>query len=128
MSTHEVSGKFEDLVSRDPSRVPNGRNVPPGPGALNSTPFNVAQPPDPNMHPAAEMAGDLGGTGQQGPSAFIKKLYKMLEEESAMYNRGKAPGQPRGEGSKRGSVGWARGRGGTSFVVWDMNEFTTKVL
>jgi osomolarity two-component system response regulator SKN7 len=50
----------------------------------------------------------------------------MLEEESAMFGRGKPAGQPRPEGAKRGSVGW--GRGGSSFVVWDMNDFTTKVL
>ncbi|WVQ95114.1 hypothetical protein IAU59_002208 [Kwoniella sp. CBS 9459] len=71
-------------------------------------------------------AGAGGGGGQQGPSEFIKKLYKMLEEESAAFGKGKPPGQPRGEGAPRGSVGW--GRGGTSFVVWDMNDFTTKVL
>ncbi|GMK57558.1 hypothetical protein CspeluHIS016_0403920 [Cutaneotrichosporon spelunceum] len=66
------------------------------------------------------------GSGQQpGPSEFIKKLFKMLEDESATYGRGKPAGAPRSKG-ERGSVGW--GRGGTSFVVWDMNEFTTKVL
>ena len=70
--------------------------------------------------------GEGTGGGQPGPSEFIKKLYKMLEEESAMYGKGRAPGQPRGEGAKRGSVGW--GRGGSSFVVWDMNDFTTKIL
>lgn len=74
----------------------------------------------------AGTAGDGTGGGQPGPSEFIKKLYKMLEEESAMYGKGRAPGQPRGEGAKRGSVGW--GRGGSSFVVWDMNDFTTKIL
>nr|XP_018261625.1 uncharacterized protein I303_06065 [Kwoniella dejecticola CBS 10117]OBR83783.1 hypothetical protein I303_06065 [Kwoniella dejecticola CBS 10117] len=70
--------------------------------------------------------GKEGGGGQQGPSEFIKKLYKMLEEETATFGKGKAAGQPRDKGGKRGSVGW--GRGGTSFVVWDMNDFTTKVL
>lgn len=76
----------------------------------------------------ALMADPSGGAGmaQTGPSEFIKKLYKMLEEESAMYGKGRPVGQPRGEGAKRGSVGW--GRGGSSFVVWDMNDFTTKVL
>lgn len=70
--------------------------------------------------------GGGGGGGQQpGPSEFIKKLFKMLEDESAQYGRGKPPGAPRLKG-ERGSVGW--GRKGTSFVVWDMNEFTTKVL
>jgi osomolarity two-component system response regulator SKN7 len=64
-------------------------------------------------------------TQQAGPSEFIKKLYKMLEDESAQYGRGKPAGTPRSKG-ERGSVGW--GRGGTSFVVWDMNEFTTKIL
>lgn len=64
-------------------------------------------------------------TQQAGPSEFIKKLYKMLEDESAQYGRGKPAGAPRSKG-ERGSVGW--GRGGTSFVVWDMNEFTTKIL
>ncbi|KAL1413353.1 kinase-regulated stress-responsive transcription factor skn7 [Vanrija albida] len=71
-------------------------------------------------------SGQQGGSGQQpGPSEFIKKLYKMLEDESETYGRGKPAGAPRSKG-ERGSVGW--GRGGTSFVVWDMNEFTTKVL
>ena len=73
---------------------------------------------------AGESSTGGGGNQQSGPSEFIKKLYKMLEEESAMF--GKARGSARGEGAKRGSVGW--GRGGTSFVVWDMHEFTTKVL
>jgi osomolarity two-component system response regulator SKN7 len=49
----------------------------------------------------------------------------MLEDESAQYGRGKPAGAPRSKG-ERGSVGW--GRGGTSFVVWDMNDFTTKIL
>lgn len=71
-------------------------------------------------------ASATGSGGQQpGPSEFIKKLYKMLEDESAQFGRGKPAGAPRGKG-ERGSVGW--GRGGTSFVVWDMNEFTTKIL
>lgn len=74
---------------------------------------------------AAAAAGDAGGAAA-GPSEFIKKLYKMLEEESAMYGRGIPPGHPRPEGAKRGSVGW--GRGGSTFVVWDMNDFTTKIL
>lgn len=71
---------------------------------------------------------DVGASAgvPSGPSEFIKKLYKMLEEESATYGKGKPVGQPRGEGAKRGSVGW--GRGGSTFVVWDMNDFTTKVL
>lgn len=70
--------------------------------------------------------GGGGGSSQQpGPSEFIKKLFKMLEDESATYGRGKPAGAPRLKG-ERGSVGW--GRKGTSFVVWDMNEFTTKVL
>lgn len=74
----------------------------------------------------AGAGGGSGGGGQQpGPSEFIKKLFKMLEDESAQYGRGKPPGAPRLKG-ERGSVGW--GRKGTSFVVWDMNEFTTKVL
>lgn len=73
---------------------------------------------------ASGAAGSAGGQ-QPGPSEFIKKLYKMLEDESATYGRGKPAGAPRSKG-ERGSVGW--GRGGTSFVVWDMNEFTTKVL
>jgi len=78
-----------------------------------------------DMRPQTGQGGGEAGA-QAGPSEFIKKLYKMLEEESAMYGRGKPAGQPRPEGAQRGSVGW--GRGGASFVVWDMNEFTTKVL
>jgi osomolarity two-component system response regulator SKN7 len=74
---------------------------------------------------AAGGGGDTGG-GQSGPSEFIKKLYRMLEDESAMYGKGRPAGAKREPGAKRGSVGW--GRGGSSFVVWDMNEFTTKVL
>lgn len=62
-------------------------------------------------------------TQQQGPSEFIKKLYKMLEEEQAQYGSSRAK---KGEKGKRGSVGW--GANGTSFVVWDMNDFTTKIL
>jgi osomolarity two-component system response regulator SKN7 len=49
----------------------------------------------------------------------------MLEEESAMYGGGESS-KTRPKGAKRGSVGW--GRGGTTFVVWDMNDFTTKIL
>lgn len=74
---------------------------------------------------ANDASAGSGGGQQPGPSEFIKKLYKMLEDESATYGRGKPAGAPRSKG-ERGSVGW--GRGGTSFVVWDMNEFTTKVL
>ncbi len=89
-------------------------------------PLNAVPSPDSSKATSAGITEAGGGQQQAGPSEFIKKLYKMLEEESAMYGRGKAQGKPRGEGAKRGSVGW--GRGGTSFVVWDMNEFTTKVL
>lgn len=75
---------------------------------------------------ASGAAGSGSGSGSQpGPSEFIKKLYKMLEDESAQFGRGKPAGAPRSKG-ERGSVGW--GRGGSSFVVWDMNEFTTKIL
>lgn len=69
---------------------------------------------------------ERGGTNQSGPSEFIKKLYKMLEEETVQYGQGRPPGAPRPEGAGRGPVGW--GKGGTSFVVWDMNSFTTQVL
>jgi len=75
---------------------------------------------------AAGGGGGDGAGGQSGPSEFIKKLYRMLEDESAMYGKGRPAGAKREQGAKRGSVGW--GRGGSSFVVWDMNEFTTKVL
>lgn len=74
---------------------------------------------------ANDAPAGTGGGQQPGPSEFIKKLFKMLEDESATYGRGKPVGAPRSKG-ERGSVGW--GRGGSSFVVWDMNEFTTKVL
>jgi osomolarity two-component system response regulator SKN7 len=52
----------------------------------------------------------------------------MLEEESATKGKGRAGagGRGKGEDVKRGWVGW--GRGGTSFVVWDMNGFTTSGL
>lgn len=99
-----------------------GRGRPPTSNGLTTTvPLNM----DARAQAGGVQGGGDGG-GQAGPSEFIKKLYKMLEEESAMYGRGKPAGQPRPEGAKRGSVGW--GRGGSSFVVWDMNEFTTKVL
>jgi osomolarity two-component system response regulator SKN7 len=74
---------------------------------------------------ANDAPAGTGGGQQPCPSEFIKKLFKMLEDESATYGRGKPVGAPRSKG-ERGSVGW--GRGGSSFVVWDMNEFTTKVL
>ncbi|WVF67518.1 hypothetical protein IAT40_002274 [Kwoniella sp. CBS 6097] len=140
------SVKLEDLVSGTTSRPGTA-------GAPLTTPINSSRPttsipvsvsssfdqkPDippgdsggpPNAGGGAgsgEKGGAGGNGGQQGPSEFIKKLYKMLEEESAAFGKGKPPGQPRGEGAPRGSVGW--GRGGSSFVVWDMNDFTTKVL
>jgi osomolarity two-component system response regulator SKN7 len=91
-------------------------------------PLNVSvMAADPGKRPGTAQSGGegIGVSGQQsGPSEFIKKLYKMLEEESVLYRKGRA-GQVKSE-VKRGSVGW--GRGGTSFVVWDMNDFTTKVL
>jgi osomolarity two-component system response regulator SKN7 len=103
----------------------SNRGRPPASNGLTTTaPLNMDARPLPGPVSAGGGGGD--GGGQAGPSEFIKKLYKMLEEESAMYGRGKPAGQPRPEGAKRGSVGW--GRGGSSFVVWDMNEFTTKVL
>ena len=112
-------GGPEVIVKTEPDI---GRGRPPTSNGLTTTvPLNMDSRPQP---PAVQGGGD--GGGQAGPSEFIKKLYKMLEEESAMYGRGKPAGQPRPEGAKRGSVGW--GRGGSSFVVWDMNEFTTKVL
>lgn len=70
--------------------------------------------------------GGIEAPTSAAPSEFIKKLYKMLEDESLTFGKGFAPGQPRGAAAARGSVGWARG--GISFVVWDMNTFTTKVL
>jgi osomolarity two-component system response regulator SKN7 len=98
------------------------RGRPPTAGNLVTT-VPLGQP---DMRPQTAQGGGGDAGAQAGPSEFIKKLYKMLEEESAMYGRGKPAGQPRPEGAQRGSVGW--GRGGSSFVVWDMNEFTTKVL
>ena len=122
-----VCVKLEDFVSHDRSRLPHGKAAPIGPGGLTSVPLNVSQPKDHNKAAASGMSTDgLGGGQPSGPSEFIKKLYRMLEEEGTLFGRGKGPGQPRGEGAKRGSVGWARG--GSSFVVWDMNDFMTKVL
>jgi osomolarity two-component system response regulator SKN7 len=100
-------------------------------GALTSQPLDVIPlreiRPDSGsgVNPEVTPLGG-GGGGPAGPSEFIKKLYRMLEDESATYGRGRAAGQPRGDGALRGSVGW--GRGGTTFVVWDMNDFTTKIL
>lgn len=119
-----MSVKLEDLVSQDRIRpMSNG-----GGRSMSSLPLTVSQPLDQGKSLGGGQGGfeGSGGSQQAGPSEFIKKLYKMLEEESAMYGRGRAPGQPRGDGAKRGSVGW--GRGGMSFVVWDMNDFTTKIL
>lgn len=130
--------KLEDLVGGDRSRmgVGNGKN---NPGGFTIVPLNHHDV-KPNVGPLGGMPGPLGGgaapglgggggelgaTQQPGPSEFIKKLYKMLEEESAAYGKARAAGKG-GEGPKRGPVGW--GRGGQSFVVWDMNDFTTKVL
>ncbi|KAK8854652.1 hypothetical protein IAR55_003391 [Kwoniella newhampshirensis] len=110
---------------------PNGKTT------LSSLPLSATHSFD-HQNKAPSTAGDgsggagtaggagTGGNQQQGPSDFIKKLYKMLEEESAQFGKGVPPGKRRGEGAKRGSVGW--GQGGASFVVWDMNDFTTKVL
>lgn len=129
--------KLEDLVSHDRGA---GSWPGKGPGGFTSMPLGVGLPesgapgtgPGPSRissgtsGPAPPSSTAVGGAEppvQAGPSDFIKKLYKMLEEESAQYGRAKnAPGSD----APRGSVGW--GRGGTSFVVWDMNEFTTKVL
>ncbi|ORY35476.1 HSF-type DNA-binding-domain-containing protein [Naematelia encephala] len=121
--------KLEDLVSQVPPQAGRSNAAPPA-GGLTSHPLSN----DPSKSSVGNADGGggggqsagAGGGSAQGPSEFIKKLYKMLEEESAMYGKGKAPGERRGEGAKRGSVGW--GKGGASFVVWDMNEFTTKVL
>jgi osomolarity two-component system response regulator SKN7 len=130
--------KLEDLVSSDRRQAQHGQ-AQAGPGGLTSAPLNVSMH-DPNRPPGSSHDltpgtgaaqggggdGQAGGSGPQqqpGPSEFIKKLYKMLEEESATFGKGRSA---KGGEPKRGSVGW--GRGGTSFVVWDMNDFTTKVL
>ncbi|KAK4685345.1 osomolarity two-component system, response regulator SKN7, partial [Tremellales sp. Uapishka_1] len=112
-TTRSAGVKLEDLVTGD-SRA--GVNL--GPGGMTSLPLNTSTSMDRPL--------GVGEPGGQGPSEFIKKLYKMLEEESVAYGRGRLPGQPRGGGSKRGAVGW--GRNETSFVVWEMNDFTTKIL
>lgn len=123
----DPSVKLEDLVSTD--HVRRGGPTPvnaPG-GGMTSVPLNPdgSRPATTAGLASSAAAADASGA-QAGPSEFIKKLYKMLEEESAMYGRGIPPGHPRPEGAKRGSVGW--GRGGSTFVVWDMNDFTTKIL
>lgn len=118
--------KLEDLMSND-SRT-GGKNQP-----LSSMPLSVSA----SFDTRSQFSAGPQGAGaekekdkerekanqQQGPSEFIKKLYKMLEEEQAQYGSSRAK---KGEKGKRGSVGW--GANGTSFVVWDMNEFTTKIL
>nr|XP_031863998.1 uncharacterized protein CI109_000642 [Kwoniella shandongensis]KAA5531070.1 hypothetical protein CI109_000642 [Kwoniella shandongensis] len=125
------SGGLPPIQSQAPIPQANGKT------ALSSIPLSVSHSYDQKMRrpsTASESAGAGTGSGgvagagnqQQGPSEFIKKLYKMLEEESAQYGKGVPAGKRRGEGAKRGSVGW--GQGGASFVVWDMNDFTTKVL
>ncbi|KAL7422442.1 kinase-regulated stress-responsive transcription factor skn7 [Cryptotrichosporon argae] len=111
--------RLEDLVSSEAVR--SGSAAPPG--GLTSVPLNMAQPA--SSYDGRGAQSENGTATQQGPSEFIKKLYKMLEDENTAYGRAKAGVGARAKG-ERGSVGW--GRGGTSFVVWDMNDFTTKVL
>lgn len=115
--SHGVSVKLEDLVSQNSPRslVANANSS--GPGGLTSVPLSVAQ-----SQGAEAKATGGEASREQGPSEFIKKLYKMLEEESVIYGNGKM----RGDAAQHGAVGW--GKGGASFVVWEMNEFTTKVL
>jgi osomolarity two-component system response regulator SKN7 len=74
------------------------------------------------------VAAGVADGAAPGHTGFIRKLYTMLEEESATKGKGRAGagGRGKGEDVKRGWVGW--GRGGTSFVVWDINGFTTKGL
>lgn len=124
--------KLEDLVSQERSaRPPSGRITSGnGPGGMTSLPLSATQSSDNVNGKASGKNGDNEGgggeRGHSGPSEFIKKLYRMLEDESATFGKGRPPGAKRDQGAKRGSVGWSRG--GTSFVVWDMNDFTTKVL
>lgn len=117
--------KLEDLVSQERAqRPPTGRLTSGnGPGGLTSIPLSATQSTD-NAKGGKDEGG--GGGGQSGPSEFIKKLYRMLEDESSTYGKGKPSGAKRPQGAKRGPVGWSTG--GASFVVWDMNDFTTKVL
>ena len=122
------SGKYNPPISTAPLKSAGGPSTShPPPSAGTALP--------PGLPPAIAALHAPGGpfdpatnpapTSQPGPSEFIKKLYKMLEEEAAIYGNGE-PGKPRPKDAKRGSVGW--GRGGTTFVVWDMNDFTTKIL
>lgn len=103
------------------------RRESPGGGVPN---FNQRSMPPPPVTAAEVQPAASGGGEKAGPSEFIKKLYNMLEEESVQYginNGGKVGGDKKGKGrQERGAVGW--GRGGQTFVVWEMNEFTTKVL
>jgi osomolarity two-component system response regulator SKN7 len=117
--------KLEDLVSQERSTRPGtGRSTVGGGGGagLTSLPLSATQSSD-HLKGGKE---EGGGGGNNGPSEFIKKLYRMLEDESALYGKGRPSGAPREQGAKKGPVGWSRG--GISFVVWDMNNFTTKVL
>lgn len=131
-SNRGISVKLEDLVSQDaPRTVSHGQFQSPVPGGLTSVPLSVAQQQSERVKVAAAhgLPGPSSGTagesaGSQGPSEFIKKLYKMLEEESVLF--GNPQHGKRGDADKHGAVGW--GRGGTSFVVWEMNDFTTKIL
>jgi osomolarity two-component system response regulator SKN7 len=114
----------------------------PGPGQPDRKPQKAEMPQSGTELPGSGV-GSAGGTSTAGgdgvaaggaacgtsvPSEFIKKLYKMLEKGSATCGKGRAAagGHGKGEDVKRGWVGW--GRGGTSFVVWDINGFTTKGL
>jgi hypothetical protein len=112
--------KLEDLVAQG---RPKSGNAEPG---FTIMPLHAPQPAEHTRQSSGGPQAQADASAQSGPSDFIKKLFRMLEEETAMYGQGKPPGEPRAQGARRGSVGW--GRNGTSFVVWDMNEFTTQVL
>lgn len=114
----------------------------PGPRQHDRMPQN-AEMPQPGTQLPGSGGGSVGGTSNIGgdgvaaggadgaalrPREFIKKLYKMLEEESATYGkvRAGAGGHGNGEDVKRGWIGW--GRGASTFIVWDTNGFTRKGL
>ena len=130
-ATASRSVKLEDLVAQERTSRPVSSRSTSNAAGLTAIPLTATQSTD-NMRANgsasnnASQADNGGGNNNSGPSEFIKKLYRMLEDESALYGKGKPAGAPRGEGAPRGSVGW--GKGGASFVVWDMNDFTTKVL
>lgn len=124
---------LQDYVSQDGSarQSPRGRPSQAPAGTPNRV-IDVSASRNPSKRTEAAhsfAAGDDGnaeaGTDKGADSSkpyrssdFIEKLYDMLEEESGRYGREQIGNGP--------SIGWATG--GRSFVIWDVDDFVSKVL